>query len=305
MDAVRDGHQIHYEGPFVTTPRMDYHYYSANETCDVLSRFNTVILLGDSFFRHLTQSLLTMATGDPKQGALYYWKYNDTDPDFDRCIYDGQFETRGCHLSVQAETRLMPPEIRKNFCPGKDVDVTYIYFRKWSESDVFVRRFQQEIDKQKADPLRRPILLNVHHSIWDNYNETKVINDWLKPMSKVIAGYDSPKETKPQIIPVFHQPHFIPYNKPKHLAEKGQGYDDGLRFISALREVLYAPTKQAQNSSTPCEDSPTCGVNWFEFSTWNMSSMSRSFDGTHFGFGVNYLKATLLVNFMDIFTKSK
>lgn len=72
LAAVSDGGRVGYDAPYQSRG-CDMRWYSTDEICDILSRFDNIFMLGDSMVRHLAQSVNVFIREDLVSGARATW----------------------------------------------------------------------------------------------------------------------------------------------------------------------------------------------------------------------------------------
>ena len=107
-----------------------------------------------------------------------------------------------------------------------------------------------------------------------NLNAHRVFNGYLKP---ILQLKDRAASQRPLII--WLKPHAQGSLKPIPYIVS-QGNDRVIRFNQEMRRFL-------EPFQVP------------EFDTFNLTLGVHSYDGTHYGFGVNMMKAQLFMNFLD------
>ncbi len=55
----------------------DMRWFSTSEVCEVLGRFDSVVLVGDSMIRHLIGGLNILVRGDLGYGAVTGWNFGE------------------------------------------------------------------------------------------------------------------------------------------------------------------------------------------------------------------------------------
>jgi hypothetical protein len=79
--AMSSGGRIGHDAPYM--PRgCDMRWFSTEEICEILSRFEKVIIVGDSMMRHLVGSINVLVRKDLGYGAVTDWNFS---PD-ERCV---------------------------------------------------------------------------------------------------------------------------------------------------------------------------------------------------------------------------
>ena len=75
LTAMSSGGRIGHDAPYM--PRgCDMRWFSAEEICEILGRFEKVIILGDSMMRHVIGSINVLIRKDLGYGAVTDWNFS-------------------------------------------------------------------------------------------------------------------------------------------------------------------------------------------------------------------------------------
>lgn len=75
LEAMSGGGRIGFDAPYL--PRgCDMRWFSTEEICDILGRFEKVIVLGDSMMRHVIGSINVLLRKDLGYGAVTDWNFS-------------------------------------------------------------------------------------------------------------------------------------------------------------------------------------------------------------------------------------
>ncbi|KAL9609447.1 MAG: hypothetical protein Q9167_005776, partial [Letrouitia subvulpina] len=122
ITAMSSGGRIGNDAPYM--PRgCDMRWFSTEEICEILSRFEKVVIVGDSMMRHVVGSINVLIRKDLGYGAVTDWNFSPEERQDCFCNY--QFNVKAC--SVQGIFRTA--DVIKNdpesvACPVDKVDVT-------------------------------------------------------------------------------------------------------------------------------------------------------------------------------------
>lgn len=76
LDAFSGGGRIGFDAPFM--PRdCDMRWYATEEVCDILGRFEKVIVVGDSMMRHVVGAMNVLLRKDLGYGAVTGWNFGE------------------------------------------------------------------------------------------------------------------------------------------------------------------------------------------------------------------------------------
>lgn len=75
ITAMSSGGRIGNDAPYM--PRdCDMRWFSTEEVCEILSRFEKVIIVGDSMMRHVIGSINVLLRKDLGYGAVTDWNFS-------------------------------------------------------------------------------------------------------------------------------------------------------------------------------------------------------------------------------------
>jgi hypothetical protein len=75
LAAMSSGGRIGFDAPYM--PRgCDMRWFTSEEVCEILGRFERVVLVGDSFLRHVTGSINILLRKDIGYGAVTDWNFS-------------------------------------------------------------------------------------------------------------------------------------------------------------------------------------------------------------------------------------
>lgn len=76
LAAVSGGGRVGFDAPFI--PRgCDMRWYTTEEVCEILSRFERVIVVGDSMMRHVVGAINVLLRKSLGYGAVTNWNFNE------------------------------------------------------------------------------------------------------------------------------------------------------------------------------------------------------------------------------------
>ena len=97
-------------------------WFSTGEICEILSRFEKVIIIGDSMMRHVIGSLNVLIRKDLGYGAVTDWNFSPQERK--ECFCNQQFDVKTCSIQGIFKTA----DIIKNdpssiACPSNTIDL--------------------------------------------------------------------------------------------------------------------------------------------------------------------------------------
>jgi hypothetical protein len=76
LRAFSGGGRIGFDRPFIPLD-CDMRWFTTEEVCNIFSRFERVIVVGDSMMRHVVGALNVLLRTDLGYGAVTNWNFND------------------------------------------------------------------------------------------------------------------------------------------------------------------------------------------------------------------------------------
>lgn len=235
--------------------------FSSAEACEYLqSAFTSVTFIGDSLVRHVFSALLLYLTDDPLNGAL---KPALSTINKNYCKGENQFVDSSCHSKLATKWE----EISNNemYCSSNKRKVKVSFVQAYSTS--LYPLAGRAIQKILSDP--RPLIL-LGIGVHDNFNASKVITNYLKPIFDTRKHYNN---SNPLFI--WLNTHAAGPLKPL-IFQDTQGNEIIEKFNEQLRQFC-------RNNSV------------MVFDSYNITKGVHSFDGTHYGSSINKLKIKLLL----------
>lgn len=75
LTAMSSGGRIGHDAPYI--PRgCDMRWFTSEEVCEILGRFDKVVLVGDSMLRHVIGSINILIRKDLGYGAVTDWNFS-------------------------------------------------------------------------------------------------------------------------------------------------------------------------------------------------------------------------------------
>ncbi|CAK8671902.1 unnamed protein product [Clavelina lepadiformis] len=253
-------------------PRCWWRNYSAIEACHVIeqSPFNDIYYVGDSFMRNMFMTMLMLLAGDPVRGS---WPKQMTEKEKDLCMSGQMYFWKACRNIISDMNDAADPG---SLCGGRYPRFSFKikkYFNVKSK-DEFLDLAQRLAGKKGS-----LIVLGVgfHMSCLAN----QVIDHFLNPALSVIGHYYTSNKLSgprwPRIFFVIPMP---------------TGLLKPLQFLSLQNDVKIG--KFAIEITKYCKDRD---IPVFDFRA--LGKHVHSFDGTHYGLGVNLMKNQILLNYLD------
>ncbi|KAL8812153.1 MAG: hypothetical protein Q9200_001233, partial [Gallowayella weberi] len=297
LTAMSSGGRIGHDTPYM--PRgCDMRWFSTEEICEILSRFEKVVILGDSMMRHVVGSLNVLLRKDLGYGAVTDWNFSPVERR--ECFCNYQFNVKACSVQGIFKTS----DVVKNdpdslACPANTIDVI-------SESSLHPlegvppirglttspveQMIRFPIPMDELDRLRnllptkkpsRPYAFIFGHGLWNDLDLQATL-DWLDVVLDVsiqqAPWLSSPSRTPPSRA------------KSKHAAKRERS-KHGTGFWPRLFLTPNAAGKEKPDEWLVSQGNKALMI--FEeavgeevrrkgvehLGTWNMSIQSNKFDG--------------------------
>ena len=260
----------------------DMRWFSTSEICAIFSRFERVIVVGDSMMRHVVGALNVFLHKDLGYGAVTDWNFSQEERD--DCFCNSQFDVKTCSLqgifttsSVRANA---PDSLACPAAPDNDFgfDLTIEMMLKFPLDPVEVSRFQALLSPAKP---RKSYAFILGHGLWNDLDLQATVNwmDGLNAATLERAPYLG--EKKDTLWPrLMVTPNAAGPAKPDQWITS-QG-DKALQIFEKAVGV--------EASERGME----------HLGTWNMSIQADKFDGVHLDLKGNLVKAMAVVNWLSM-----
>ena len=231
--------------------------YDGAGACAVLRRAGGVVVLGESFERHLYMGLLNVLTEDYDEGALTHGgRLRGFSPS--ACRGERQYTERDCRR--HRDTRREPIA----GCGGAEV----VVYHDLSHAQHWERRNLSALLRPRATVI-------AGFGLHEDLNSTRVASGLLN-LLRAVAVFGPSREQQ--------QPRVLWASRPAQGALKPHEFiksQDNAHLI-AFNEAMAAFSRER-------------GVGVYDW--FRLSEGAHSFDGSHYGLHVNVLNAQLLLNY--------
>ena len=242
--------------------------FTSEEACSLMSdRISGLVLIGDSLVRHLFNALMILFTNDVQRGSLNLTQDHRMDHAIEKCEGVMQFVDGGsssCHTKTLTS---IPADTQRSFCGGhKKFDFIFKEYYNMGKASDILAAVRQNLNNEKT-------IIAIGVGLHIDLNAEKVQKYIMEPVLRIKKSSGS---IWPYILWISVHAHGslkdTYYNVPSH-------NDRITRFNLGMEKYLIA-----------------FGIPVFD--TFNLTRGVRSIDGTHFGMGVNMMKAQLFINFV-------
>lgn len=312
-------------------------WYTTPETCEILSRFEKVIFVGDSMMRHVVGALNVLFRADLGYGAVTGWNFDDEETE--KCFCMHQMDVKACSvqgvyrtsdvLSHDPESFKCPKSTQKvkgkggmtDLVTTSPVNLIIELMLKFPHDPTEVKRFKDLLPKKRP---KRPIAFVFGHGLWNDLDLQATVN-WLNGVLDAI--YEE-------------APYLRPENLPQEAQSQSQASNAGSPKVSppSAPSAHRKQSKQSSNTNpmshilfiTPNAAGPLKPDAWIQsqgdkalqlfeksmhnlihrpgemffgkgiehMGTWNMSIQMEKWDGVHLDLRGNLVKAMGVVNWL-------
>jgi hypothetical protein len=238
--------------------------YTSEKACSLVNdRLSSLVVIGDSLMRHFYGGLLMIFTNDPLEGTMIKGLSQE---ERRKCQGERQFVDRGkamCHTRLARSNHKVN---QKHFCKG----TTKFSFYFNESYAIAYREHAFNIVKEQLDRSKSLIVIGL--GMHDGLNAQLIMGQYVEPILKIIGDRKWPRLLWVTV-------HAQGYLKPMAYRgsqnnQKIQVYNDEMTKLMEARGISV-------------------------FDVFKMTSGVHSYDGTHYGFGINIAKAQLLFNYID------
>ncbi|KAF4629810.1 hypothetical protein G7Y89_g8334 [Cudoniella acicularis] len=257
--AMSSGGRIGHDAPYM--PRYcNMRWFSTEEICDILGRFDRVVLVGDSMLRHVMGSINILVRKDLGYGAVTDWDFSMQERK--HCFCNEQFDVKACSVqSIYKTAGVLKHDPGSLFCPNP-INVIM-------EEIVRFPIPQDELGRLAVSSGGRTGKTKAFifgHGLWSNLDLQKTVN-WLDDV--LITIKDTTRSSR--LHGLFLTPNAAGKEKPDEWI-----VTQGNKALMLFEEAVSIEANRR-------------GIE--HLGTWNMSIQSNKYDGVHLD-----MKATILRN---------
>lgn len=270
LELLRHAHRHYRNGPIEMTSndstQCQIHWFSASEACSFLSKPKPTMILfvGDSMSRHFMHSFQHLLRGDPVLGAMR----EDTPREVMRnCSCDLQFVSKACRAWVLWDSQ----NLTKQPCPGGRI----VYMEALHDGQVIPKEIADLVESHRSEGGRSVIVLG-GYGLHNLLQAKPIFNTLIHPLWELIKP-NLGKDVSVIVLSV----HSLQDNVLEKYRENMNN-----RRVSQYNTLMARLCRQSLPS-----------IPFFD--TFSITSQSDSFDGVHYGFKVNLLKAQLLLSVIN------
>lgn len=238
--------------------------FSQLGACSLMNKhLSYITFMGDSLVRHLFSSILLVLTNDFKYGAL---KSTASRTIRTLCQGDSQFIDSMCHVHIAMRWKDL--SLHPTFCPQSHpakFKVDFIEAYNVKHAPIAFKIIERQLSKKGS-----VVFLGI--GIHNSFNATLVLESYLKPIVDLV---NRSRGGWPRLV--WLTTHSAGPLKPMYYRHQNN------EAIIAYNKIMTSYCSR---------------YNITVLDTFNMTQGVHSFDGTHYGFGVNMKKAQILLNYL-------
>lgn len=275
LTAMSSGGRIGIDAPYM--PRgCDMRWFTTEEICEILGRFEKVIFLGDSMMRHVVGSINVLVRKNLGYGAVTDWNF--TPQEREDCFCNSQFNVKACSMQGIFKTgdviRNDPSSVT---CPAGTFDVTIEQMIKFPIPQGEIDRFKGLLGSIKP---AKPYAFVLGHGLWNDL-ELQATVDWLEQIMAVtteqLPYLGAPGAFWPRLMVT---PNAAGKDKPDEWV-----LTQGNKALTIFEESVAVEAGRR-------------GVE--HLGTWNMSIQATKYDGVHLDLKGNLVKAMMVLNWLNL-----
>ncbi|KAK9375818.1 uncharacterized protein V1513DRAFT_440947 [Lipomyces chichibuensis] len=270
LNAMSGGGRIGFDAPYM--PRgCDMRWYDRSEICNIVSRFDKILFIGDSMMRHVVGALHILLREDLGFGAVTAWNFRQDE--LDVCFCQGQFDTLKCGVQGifnSDDVAKFDPDSLK--CDPHNMNVQNHVISTYPPTAAELSNLGDVFARASTDS---PIALIYGHG-HDNNLDVQSTSGWLTSIQRTIAERMSKGARRAEL---FVTP-----------GSSGPSMYD----LDVLRHGHKALSLFETGMSDVCR-----GKDIDVLGTYNATTQTTIHDGKHSDIRGNLLKIMMVLNWLD------
>ncbi|KAH8748031.1 hypothetical protein BGZ57DRAFT_945875 [Hyaloscypha finlandica] len=267
LTAMSSGGRIGHDAPYM--PRgCDMRWFTSEEVCEILGRFDKVVLVGDSMLRHMIGSINILIRKDLGYGAVTDWNFSLQERK--ECFCNEQFDAKSCSVQGIYKTADVLAHDPVSVSCASPINVIM-------EQIVRFPIPQEELDRLRisvASSSGKVEAIVFGHGLWSNLDLMKSL-DWFDAVLQAIKNSNTKRWHG-----LFVTPNAAGKEKPDDWI-----VTQGNKALMLFEEAVGIEARRR-------------GVE--HLGTWNMSIQSNKYDGVHLDMRGNLVKAMMVMNWLNL-----
>lgn len=274
ITAMSSGGRIGIDAPYM--PRdCDMRWFTTEESCAILERFDRVSIVGDSMMRQMLGGLYVLLRKDLGYGGVTQWNFNDQEKA--DCFCNAQVNVKSCSLQTIYATRdILKWDPNSFACDPNKVNVFINLQVRYPQPDEEIKRYGEDLDGVTPG---EKVAFVYGHGLWNDLDVQATLNYLDRAETVVKAKFPDYEKNTKQFPRLFITPNAAGPKKSDAFILT-QGNKPLMLFETSMYDVL-----------------PERGYD--VLGTWNMSIQSISLDGVHCDIKGNLIKAMMMLNWLD------
>ncbi|RDW56444.1 hypothetical protein BP5796_13193 [Coleophoma crateriformis] len=267
ITAMSSGGRIGMDAPYM--PRgCGMRWFNSEEVCEILSRFDKVVIVGDSMMRHVVGSINILVRKDIGYGAVTDWNFSAQEKK--QCFCNEQFDVKACSVQGIYKTSDVESHDPSSISCAKPINVLM-------EEIIRVPIPPDELRRLKADILpetNKPTAVIFGHGLWNNLDVSMTLQ-WLDIIAEAIT----------HVIGSRWSGLFVTPNAAGKQKADEWLVSQGNKALMVFEEEVGMGARRR-------------GIE--NLGTWNMSIQASKYDGVHLDMKGNLVKAMMVMNWLNL-----
>lgn len=295
------GGRAGFDQPFIPFG-CDFHWYSTEEICTIISRFSHIFIIGDSLQRMMVTALNILLRQDIGLGGIGEWGFepaavatNESVNALSDCMCEHQFNRHECS---QTPVRTYSDALRYSdphnapACgaiaseSGDPFDISYHEMQRYPATEADIEGMLSAV-KSKEQP-GKPMAFIMHHTFWNDVNVTATVA-WIDQLTQQLID-SLPYLPRPELS-TFYPPGTKGFPR-LFVTANAAGVMKNNLYLETQNSNALARFEQSMKQHLVFRQIEMLGM-------YNMSVQTTSSDGTHANMRTNLLKAQMVLNWLD------
>ncbi|KAK9460110.1 uncharacterized protein V1516DRAFT_678978 [Lipomyces oligophaga] len=274
LTAMSSGGRIGMDAPYM--PRdCDMRWYTTEEACSVLEKFDRVSIVGDSMMRQMLGALYVILRKNLGYGGVTDWNFSDQEKA--DCFCNAQVNVKSCSMqTIYSSKDIIKWDPNSFACDPKKVNILMNLQVRFPQPEDEIKRYAEDLG---GVPENAKVAFIYGHGLWNDLDVQATLNFLERSESGVKFAIPGFQNGNPKYPKLFITPNAAGPRKQDSFILT-QGNKPLMMFEQSMYTVL-----------------PERGFD--VLGTWNMSIQSLSLDGVHCDIRGNLIKAQMLLNWLD------
>ncbi|KIV78900.1 hypothetical protein PV11_06502 [Exophiala sideris] len=279
LSAFSGGGRIGFDRPFIPLD-CDMRWFTTEEVCSILSRFEKVIVVGDSMMRHVVGALNVLLRKDLGYGAVTNWNFDEQE--LQECFCNHQMDVKSCSVQGIFSTSSVLQQDPSSLACSEPIDLVIEMMLKFPLDPTEVSRYQDLLATTKP---RKPYAFIFGHGLWNDLDIQASMN-WLDEI------LEHTLDKAPYLGAVNNRRSHMIWPR-LYITPNAAGVlkpDQWLVSQGDKQLMIFEESVRVEAAQRGVE---TLG-------TWNMSVQATKYDGVHLDLKGNLIKAMGVLNWLNL-----